>query len=537
MVDGDLSPSALDNDSALPSPLSKFPPVPSLIHGEIHSKAGKLLKKMSSQQNLLQRHSATSTTSSASWMPEEPNGSGSSQASSTAGKTPRKQRSFHASRVPLPPMPNLRGSSGNGYSSEVFPQPSSPVVEPRRSSVTSPRKRLFSGSSARRSTSSHGPTSAGAEDDKRSILSFDSDIRPVTSSAIESITMSFNSAGGSLSLLTRNACISPSSLWEDTNTGGGNNKRTSQSEYTPQYIMAPADQLKLAEELAVEETTTSERDAGAGSESDRVPKLDLQPGDFGLTYSVAPNALRSRSNSVLSNQSTGTVAFGNDKPAFTRGTSLLSTKSSVSSSNGRPTAATAAPTTSTDAIRSPARSSSMLARAPHKPPVLSARPSTAQASLTPPTSPGFMQTTHIDTPSGGLPPPPRRRPSRHDLQEHQVGKRASFVPMNPLSPPPPTRSAWNPRPESSDTTSSLISRPPSSFDRQKVAKRRSLMKKPSFLDIEDELDATAENGSDDEYGDETSTPEDPTMESSFLDMDRGKNSFDTVRSTDSAFFV
>ncbi len=63
------------------------------------------------------------------------------------------------------------------------------------------------------------------------------------------------------------------------------------------------------------------------------------------------------------------------------------------------------------------------------------------------------------------------------------------------------------------------------------------MKKPSFLDIEDELDATAENGSDDEYGDETSTPEDPTMESSFLDMDRGKNSFDTVRSTDSAFFV
>ena len=63
------------------------------------------------------------------------------------------------------------------------------------------------------------------------------------------------------------------------------------------------------------------------------------------------------------------------------------------------------------------------------------------------------------------------------------------------------------------------------------------MKKPSFLDIEDELDVSAENGSDDddEYG--VAAGESPTMESSFLDMDRGSSSFDTVRSMDSAFFA
>ena len=60
------------------------------------------------------------------------------------------------------------------------------------------------------------------------------------------------------------------------------------------------------------------------------------------------------------------------------------------------------------------------------------------------------------------------------------------------------------------------------------------MKKPSFLDIEDEIDVIAENRSDKEP---ESAPESPTMEDSFLDMDRGKSSFDTIRSMDSACYV
>lgn len=80
----------------------------------------------------------------------------------------------------------------------------------------------------------------------------------------------------------------------------------------------------------------------------------------------------------------------------------------------------------------------------------------------------------------------------------------------------------------------VMSRPPSAYDRQKTLQRRSIMKKPSFLDIEDDFDLNVETGSDED--EPATSPESPTMESSFLDMDRGKNSFDTVRSCDSASY-
>ncbi|KAI0719943.1 hypothetical protein C8T65DRAFT_705977 [Cerioporus squamosus] len=534
VLDGDLSPvSPADIEASLPSPLSKFPSVPV-----------SLLRKMSSQQNLPQRHSSASVSSSGAL--DEANSHSNGHVSHHSGKTPRKQRSFHASRVPLPPLPGLRhGSSSNGHAStstEALNQPSSPVVEPRRSSVTSPRKRLFSGSSARRSTSSHGPTSPSAEDDKRSVFSFDSDIRPTTSSGVEAITMSFGAAGGPLSLMTRNACISPSSLWDDSS-----NKRTSQSEYIPQYIMSPAEQLKLAEKLADEDATASLREPEPEPEQERKPKLDLQPGDFGLTYSGNSSAARSRSNSVLSNSSTGTLAFGpaHDKGGVSRGASIISSRSL---GGARPSTAQS-PQMRKIALMDPtrggpARSSSMLAKGLNRPPPLSVRPSTAQAALTPPASPSFQTATHSpEIPSASLPPPPRRRPSRHDLQEVEAAamKRVSVVPMNPLSPPPSMRTTRIRRQESTDTVTSTLTRPPSSFDRQKILQRRSLMKKPSFLDIEDEVSGSAENGSDEEYGTPTvpEVPDSPgaDIESSFLDMERGKNSFDTVRSTDSAFFV
>jgi len=59
------------------------------------------------------------------------------------------------------------------------------------------------------------------------------------------------------------------------------------------------------------------------------------------------------------------------------------------------------------------------------------------------------------------------------------------------------------------------------------------MKKPSFLDIEDEADTTVENLLDVEVD----PPVSPVMDSSFLDMDRGKESFDTLRSSDSGYYI
>lgn len=406
----------------------------------------------------------------------------------------------------------------------------------------SPRKRLFSGSSARRSTSSHGPTSLAEVDDKRSVFSFESDVRPFTSSGAETIGRSLDASGGHSSQGTRNGSISLPSLWDDGAGEKGKDKRISQSDYVPQYIMSPAEQLKLAEKLEDEEAAASIHEEVDYPIRTRKPTLDLHPGDFGLTYSPLSSATRSRSNSVMSHSSTGTLAFG-DKAGLTRGTSILSSRSSIMSNASRlsPTNPSPRKVIIADPARSvPSRTTSMLAKPVVRPPPLSVRPSTAQASLTPPRSPQRVCDPHTphspETPSASLPLPPRRRPSRHDLHdiEETTDKRASVVPMNPLS-PPPIRPARLRRQDSTDTATTVVSRPPSAYERQKALQRRSIMKKPSFLDIEDDFDQNMENGSDED--EIVESPESPTMESSFLDMDYGKNSFDTVRSYDSASHV
>ena len=79
-----------------------------------------------------------------------------------------------------------------------------------------------------------------------------------------------------------------------------------------------------------------------------------------------------------------------------------------------------------------------------------------------------------------------------------------------------------------DNSSTRSSRPPSAFHSQKSLNRRSVMKKPSFLDFEDELDHDEDDLTDATMGIQLSPVE---MESSFLDLDRGKDSFDTIRSS------
>ena len=413
-------------------------------------------------------------------------------------------------------------------------------MEPRRTSITSPRKRLFSASSARRSTSSHGPTSPSDGDDKRSIFSFESDIRPATSSGVETITMSFGAAGGPLSLMTKNACISPSSFWDEQQSPAGSaqgdaSKRASQTDYTPQYIMAPAEQLKLAEKLEDQKAAAAMRE----SEADSVdaaspswkPKLDLHPGDFGMTFTGAPTAVRSRTDSAHSHQPTPTGEKSNGGVSRAASASP-STKLPAGAQRLSPTAKLTATEFLLNGNGSgPARSSSLLAKGSHKAPSSSMRPSTAQASLTmsSPSTSTYPESHSPNIPNASLPPPPRRRPSRSDLNEVESpasSKRTSVVPIIPLSPPPMRAARVR---QDSASNNSLVSRPPSSFDRQKIMKRRSLMKKPSFLDIDDDADAPG-------AGSDSDPPESP-MDGSFLDMERGKNSFDTIRSVDSSYFV
>ncbi|THH33126.1 hypothetical protein EUX98_g1071 [Antrodiella citrinella] len=115
-------------------------------------------------------------------------------------------------------------------------------------------------------------------------------------------------------------------------------------------------------------------------------------------------------------------------------------------------------------------------------------------------------------------------------------KRMSVIPVNPLPPPPrrknsETNTIASTVPAKSSTSRErpgLLSRPPGSFDPQKIMQRRSIMKKPSFLEIDDEMSNDEMENLVDVSLEQIAAS--PPMESSFLDLDR--SSFDSWRSDD-----
>jgi hypothetical protein len=106
--------------------------------------------------------------------------------------------------------------------------------------------------------------------------------------------------------------------------------------------------------------------------------------------------------------------------------------------------------------------------------------------------------SYISSPTGlPLPPRPRRLTNNNDHE-------ASFI---PLSPPPIRRQSSRASTYSHSSKASARSQPV-----------RSIMKKPSFLDIED--------------GRQQIIPTPSRFAGNFLDLERGKDSFDTIRSED-----
>ena len=316
----------------------------------------------------------------------------------------------------------------------------------------------------------------------------------------------------------------------------------------PQHIMSPADMLKLEKQLANESVDQTE---DANGEEERRPKLDLEPGDLGMAFiSGGSIKTRSRTNSILSNMSTSTLAFGSGDKSGRDDLSIrgvLGIAQTFGTPGRRPSTANTTRTLNTKPT-------------PSSP---SSRPSTAQPNLSsPPMSPTHHGQGSPEHQSVGLPPPPRPRPAR---EKRDAAKRASILAMHPLSPPPRRRpikpvayqedesASATAVPSTSSHPTPLTTRPPSAFEFQKVADRRSIMKKPSFLDIEDEFDQEDDDDTESLMGMSVAsraasqvTSIAPSawlsvsaaaaaamdMESSFLDLDRGKDSFDTVRSYD-----
>lgn len=247
------------------------------------------------------------------------------------------------------------------------------------------------------------------------------------------------------------------SCWDDPSDHMPSTPLASTPEYTPQHIMSPAEMLKVEASFMEEESHMRSRGMSFASMSTAASDKDDS-----ATQSLLPSSPRLNVD-------------------YSRGF--------------------------------PSRSHSMIAKA-LSPPRASLRPSTSQATMTPPTSPhrNSFFTSTSGSPQAvlvSLPPPPRPRKSHSTLPTHVP------TPSPPPPPPPPI--------DQPSTSVAPLTPPPkrkilrlkSSAD--KVRNRKSIMKKPSFLDIGFDTDPEVED------------KEEPVSES-FLDLAR--ESLDSVQSGD-----
>ncbi|KAJ7492422.1 hypothetical protein FB451DRAFT_531920 [Mycena latifolia] len=189
------------------------------------------LRKSISHQSLTKRGQASPSTSTVP-TPEP-----------TTMKVPRKQRSFHQHRLPVPAIPLQL-----------------PLSEQRASdSALSTRKRLFSGSSMRRPSQSTIPI----VDDARSITAPEPDRAP------------------------------SSSCWIDTDQPP-RSPTSAVHEYTPQQIMSPAEMLQV--EASVDAAYQRPRGESIVSATSMLSMSDFEH-DFGLSPSSSFGGGRRRSNS------------------------------------------------------------------------------------------------------------------------------------------------------------------------------------------------------------------------------------------------
>lgn len=146
----------------------------------------------------------------------------------------------------------------------------------------------------------------------------------------------------------------------------------------------------------------------------------------------------------------------------------------------------------------PSRSNSLLSKGLAVPPRLALRPSTSQGNITVAPSSGLTAPKHPASTQGmaSLPPPPRPRPRLPIITQLSSDERFGVASL----PPPPVRRSVRAK-----------------ISVEKALHRRSIMRKPSFLDIDDDTD-----------GDSDMEGRGEPLNGSFLDLAR--ESFDTVRS-------
>ncbi|KAF5352718.1 hypothetical protein D9756_006003 [Leucocoprinus leucothites] len=527
-----------------------------------------------------------------------------------APKVLRKQRSHH--RLGIPPI-SLGFKHGHTVSASTPSSPqlsepqAPPMLDPRRGSGTSHasvpvipvRKRVFSGSSLRRpSTSSGAPTPAN-EDDARSLFSLRSDHEFFTNAS------PFKPWPTNMSTL--------GSFWED------HPPSPARSDYMPQPIMSPEDLAKVEAELddisilsalpppstplqSVRQRSTSASTVLSDRDSEIIPSsVFSQP---------LSEVMRSPQMSVRSIKSTVpslSEMGGQSGTGVGRTTSLVAKSTTAPQLSRRPATASGSTTLGPVAPMSTIHEPEALKNS-QSAPIGTSSPAISDSSSSTPISPlSLRKAQRKGSGASGsnpppqlrsLPPPPRPRakaevvtvidsrlsPSveiRPAEAGNGSGKRNSIgvdfghgqryghivtpsiqsntyhLPSQPVvippasyTPPVPPRASSRPPPPSyrrpRPSVTGVQKPPPNSMPNmnggQRVSRRISLQRKPSFLDIDDDDDMGADRDLDFHAimrmssassgavsfsrSDHTST----SVAESFLEF--GRESFDTLRSAE-----
>ena len=443
-----------------------------------------------------------------------------------SSKFPKKQRSFHHPRVPVPPLPSLRHATSFTPSEISVPQSvDSPKDKDRqrekRESTASISKRRFLPGSIRRGSTSHAATFT-FDDDTGSLIIPPSEIDRFDKSSPPRFTNPFGSPGVESMMLPATSAYYDDLTGSPTAVSDFPQSVDAQSQDTgPQRILSTAQLLKLEEMLENDESEVSADPSNCTSPTELGSPLPASPPlfeEFGFG-NLSSQKKNSWTDSIVSTSTVFSTTLS-DKVVFSDRVETGSTLSFFDQQQHpgyrpRTGSGNLTPMDSTFSIK---RNNSAFA-------------SSSQSAI----SMGIESTFGIEPnqPFGGLTPPPR---PRHRLATSTMGPgdRGSVVHIQPLSPPPLRRNPTSVS-TSSRSTSSRSSpmpspkSPPPAFKNDPPIK--GIMKKPSFLDIYDDSEADARvrvqvviGG--DIHQRNTSIS---SIDDSFLDLGRENNSFDTIR--------
>ena len=451
-------------------------------------------------------------------------------------KSLKKQRSFHHPRAAVPPLPALKHAtsftpSEVSVSQSVDLSKDKGGQKDKRESAASLSKRRFLPGSMRRGSTSHAATFT-FDDDTGSLIIPPSEFDRPDGSCPPRFTNPFGSPGVESMMLP-----ATSTFYDDLASSPTTVTHFSQStepapppppppETGPHQILSAAQLLKLEEMLENDEPETSSdpsspvSPAELGSPGVTTPAVPPAFEEFGFSNGY-PQRKTSWTDSIVSSSTVFSSTLS-DKVIFS---DKVETGSTLSFFDQQQHPGYRPRTTSGNLTP---LESHFLAKRSH-----SALMSSSQSTM----SMGIESTFGIEPnqPLGGLSPPPRVRPKPAARSPKTLGNRGSMAHIQPLSPPPlrrnPTATSISSRSTSSRSSSSRkeAKLPPPAFKNDPPVK--GIMRKPSFLDIDDDVEADPKLRAQvliggDPYQRNISIS---SIDDSFLDLGRENNSFETIR--------